>query len=212
MEYIKTEGKPYCDRCDLLFSEGGGDKRKVKPTLLLHSCCGPCSTSVIERLVTDYSVTVFFCNSNITDEEEYRLRRDEQMRFIREVNETCVFNDKIGFIEGAYCPEKFLETVKGFEHEPEGGARCDLCFKMRLEQTAVKARMLGYDAFATTLTVSPHKSYARISAIASAISFLYGIGFLDMDFKKRAGFQRSTELSKKYNLYRQRYCGCQFSK
>lgn len=212
MEYIKTEGEPYGDKCGLLFSEDFRDKRTAKPTLLLHSCCGPCSTSVTERLVADYNVTVFFYNPNITDEEEYKLRRDEQLRFIRTVNETCAFADKIGFIEGEYCPGKFLELVKGLEHEPEGGARCDRCFAMRLDHTAVQAKLLGYDAFATTLTVSPHKNYAKISAIASGVSFLYGVDFLDMDFKKKAGFQRSMELSKKYDLYRQRYCGCQFSK
>ncbi|MDD2217173.1 MAG: epoxyqueuosine reductase QueH [Eubacteriales bacterium] len=212
MEYIKTERNVNCNKGNILLSYEWQSRRIKKPSVLLHSCCGPCSTSVVERLYTDYDVTVLFYNPNITDEYEYILRTDSQKKFIDAFNETQALGDKVGFIEGEYFPDKFLEAVAGFEQEPEGGLRCTKCFDMRLDYTAAKAKMLGYDAFTTTLTVSPHKNFNVISSIASSISFIYGVAFLDMDFKKKAGFQRSIELSKKYDLYRQRFCGCLFSK
>lgn len=180
-----------------------------KPRLFLHSCCGPCSTAVIERLVEDYDITIYFYNPNITDEREYLLRRDTQIEFIEKFN--LKNNCNIKFIEGIYNPDDFFHKSKGFEGEKEGGARCNGCFQLRLESTAREALKLGYQIFATVLTVSPYKNYKLISEIGNEISSRLGIEFLDMDFKKKNGFQRSIELSKEYGLYRQHYCGCIFS-
>ena len=184
-----------------------------RPSVLLHSCCGPCSTAVIERLLSDYNITVFFYNPNITEKEEYELRLDAQRTVVDRFNGGSMFIiDRIGLIEGTYRPDSFLCSVRGLEDEPEGGERCSVCFRLRLEETARRAKAGGYDFFATTLTVSPHKNYTLISQIGKEIADDYGIGFLDMDFKKKAGFQRSIELSKKFGLYRQNYCGCRFSR
>lgn len=184
-----------------------------KPSLLLHSCCGPCSTAVIERLLDDYNITVFYFNPCITDEAEYLLRLENQKTVIDYFNDRGTFlTQKINLIEGRYEPSEYFSLVKGFEGEPEGGARCSICFRQRLEETAIEALKGGFDMFGTTLTVSPHKNYPLISSIGKAIGEEKGIGFLDMDFKKKAGFQRSIELSKQLGLYRQNYCGCQFSK
>ena len=181
-------------------------------SLLLHSCCGPCSTSVIERLASDYSITVFYYNPCITDREEYEKRKANQISFIQSYNKAGLSPCSIGFLEGDYNPEDYLEKVKGLEGEPEGGARCEVCFNQRLSETARKAAELKMDYFTTTLTVSPHKNYELISKIGKACAENYPVEFLDMDFKKKAGFQRSLQLSKEYGLYRQDYCGCDFSK
>ena len=184
-----------------------------RPSVLLHSCCGPCSTAVIERLLEDYNITVFFYNPNITEAEEYALRLDAQKTVIEKFNGGGRFIiDRIGLVEGAYRPDMFLCGVRGLEDEPEGGERCTVCFRLRLEETARRAKCGEYDFFATTLTVSPHKNYPLISQIGREIAESYGIGFLDMDFKKKAGFQRSIELSNEFGLYRQNYCGCRFSR
>ena len=187
---------------------------KGKPGLLLHSCCGPCSTAVIERLVeeAEFDVTVFFYNPCITEEEEYRRRRDAQVSFIHQFNEENMGRTRINLIEGDYCPGAFFEAAEGLEHEPEGGARCTVCFRQRLEKAAATASIRGLDYFGTTLTVSPHKNYKRISEIGRDLALVYGLSFLDRDFKKKNGFARSIQLSKKYNLYRQNYCGCEYSK
>ena len=190
------------------FKEEGLAKRRV----LLHSCCGPCSTACIERLLPDYKVTVFFYNPNITDPEEYEKRKANQIKFIEAFNEEDPEEDRVVFIEGEYLPEDFFDVAKGLEDCPEGGDRCTECFKLRLDRTARAALAMGYPIFGTTLTVSPHKNYQLISAIGTELGEVFGLEFLDMDFKKKAGFQRSIELSKKYELYRQNYCGCEFSK
>ncbi|MDD4377381.1 MAG: epoxyqueuosine reductase QueH [Eubacteriales bacterium] len=197
------------DNAILSFSDIIENKRK--PTLLLHSCCGPCSTAVIERLISKYRITVFFYNPNITDPIEYEKRKETQLQFINEYNNNLM-EDKINFIEGEYLPQEFFEITSDFSDEPEGGARCTLCFEMRLAKTAFTAREQGFDMFATTLTVSPHKNYNLISEIGNNLATEYSVEFLDLDFKKKAGFQRSIQLSKEYNLYRQNYCGCQYSK
>ncbi len=186
--------------------------RLERPSLLLHSCCGPCSTSVIESLADAYRVAVFFYNPNITDREEYLKRRENQILFIEEYNKKVSADRQIAFLEGEYLPSEFYEAAKGFEDAPEGGERCTKCFILRLERTAQMARMTGYDLFTTTLTVSPHKNYPLISSIGKELALKYGVSFLDRDFKKKDGFKRSIELSKKYGLYRQNYCGCEFSK
>ncbi|MGI6256850.1 MAG: epoxyqueuosine reductase QueH [Anaerovoracaceae bacterium] len=187
------------------------EKPLSKPSLLLHSCCGPCSTAVVERLVEDYEVTIFFYNPNITDEEEYERRREAQKSFVRQFNGDPAYPYKIGYLEGPYNKEKFYRVAEKLGDQPEGCRRCENCFWLRLEETAQTASMNKYDLFATTLTVSPHKDYKVISAIGGKLAAIYNVGFLDFDFKKKAGFQRSIQLSKKYDLYRQNYCGCEYS-
>ncbi|HOO42120.1 MAG TPA: epoxyqueuosine reductase QueH [Bacteroidales bacterium] len=175
--------------------------------LLLHVCCGPCSTTALERLYPEYDITVFYYNPNTAPQKEYLLRRDEARRVTRDI-----FGSEIDFLEGEYCPDAFLEAVKGYENEPEGGRRCEICFRMRLEETARYARENGYSHFCTTLTLSPHKNAILINRIGEELTHKYkGLTYLPSDFKKRNGFGRSVEISKKYELYRQEYCGCIFS-
>ena len=215
----KKETMSVCESC-MDMPEGCGympfehmrEERLALPKLLLHSCCGPCSTAVIESLAGAFSLTVFFYNPNITDREEYLKRRESQLHFIDEYNKNVSVDKQIAFLEGEYLPAEFYEAAKGLEPEPEGGKRCTECFRLRLEKTAQAAKMGGYDFFTTTLTVSPHKNYPLISSIGKELALTYGISFLDRDFKKKDGFKRSIELSKKYGLYRQNYCGCEFSK
>lgn len=196
---------------DGLISMDAPGKKTAKPSLLLHSCCGPCSTAVVERLAPDFDITVFFYNPNITDEEEYRKRKETQIEFLSKYSNDPSNPYKIGFMEGEYERSRYFERCRGLEKEPEGGRRCRECFLMRLEKTAQMASLLGYDLFTTTLTVSPHKDYGAVSHIGKTLSVSYGVGFLDRDFKKKDGFRRSVELSKKYGLYRQDYCGCVFA-
>ena len=197
---------------DMGLMPGDAVDRKVdRMSLLLHSCCGPCSSSVIERLAGEFNITVFFYNPCITDEEEYKKRRAAQMAFIEKFNAERIDLPDVNIIEGPYEPGAFLEVTQGHENDPEGGARCGICFRQRLEKTAEMAMFHGFDLFGTTLTVSPHKNYEIISAIGTEIAARYGVGFLDRDFKKQDGFRRSIELSKKYGLYRQNYCGCKYS-
>lgn len=195
-------------------SMGGGMNLKVaRPKVLLHSCCGPCSTACIERLMDDYEITVFFYNPNITDEAEYQMRLAAQKTVIEKFNDRGTFMvARIGFVEGEYRTSDFFRAAKGYEEEPEGGSRCAQCFELRLAEAARVAKCSGFECFATTLTVSPHKNYRVISEIGNRIAEEYGVSFLDIDFKKKAGFQRSIELSKEFGLYRQNYCGCEFSK
>ncbi len=178
-----------------------------KPKLLLHSCCGPCSTAVITQLVEDYAVTVFFYNPNIGPREEYLLRLENQKKFLKEYDP----EGTIGFIEGDYDSENYYAAVKGLEQEKEGGARCTECFKLRLSRTAELAAKLGFDLFTTTLTVSPHKNAELINVIGGELSAKHGVPWLNSNFKKKDGYLRSIRLSKEYGLYRQNYCGCIFS-
>ena len=184
---------------------------KVRPTLLLHSCCGPCSTACIERLLDDYEITVFFYNPNMSDLEEYQRRTKAQRTVIERFNEIIGEGREIKYIESPYEPEEFYEAVKGYEDEPEGGKRCTKCFGVRLGETAKVAKQYGYEYFTTTLTVSPHKNFKLISEIGNAVSEKIGVTYLDENFKKKDGFKRSIELSKKFGLYRQDYCGCEYS-
>ena len=177
------------------------------PSILLHSCCGPCSTSVLETLVPRARVDVFFYNPNIMPRAEYEMRLRTQYDVIRLQD----FAEKVTIIEGEYQPDEFLNAVRGFEDEPEGGLRCRICFYLRLKQTALMAKRLGYDYFATTLTVSPHKDAVLINEIGQKVSQEIGVAFLPSDFKKNDGYLRSIRLSKTLNLYRQNYCGCAFS-
>ncbi|HNR65210.1 MAG TPA: epoxyqueuosine reductase QueH [Atribacterota bacterium] len=178
------------------------------PELLLHSCCAPCSSYVIEYLSPFFSITVFFYNPNIHPEEEYKKRLTEQISFIGKLP----IKNRVKFKEGPYEPELFFQKVKGLEQEKEGGRRCLKCFELRMEKTAQVASQLGFTYFTTTLTVSPHKESSSINQMGGTIAPAYGIEYLFSDFKKRAGFQRSIELSHQYQLYRQDYCGCIFSR
>lgn len=185
--------------------------RKARPTILLHSCCGPCSTAVVERLSGRFDITIFFYNPNITDREEYEKRRLAQIEFIEQYNTNIDSKDRLAYLEGPYEPERFYEAVKGLEEEREGGRRCTPCFQLRLEKTAETASMSGFDTFGTTLTVSPYKNFELINKLGMQLGMRYGLTFLGEDFKKQGGYQRSIELSKKYHLYRQHFCGCEFS-
>lgn len=172
--------------------------------MLLHSCCGPCSTQVIEVLKNDYQLTIYYYNPNIDTEEEYLHRLSEEKRYCKEVG--------IEVVEDGYDANEFLVAVKGLEKEREGGARCPVCFKLRLKKTAEKAKKDGFDCFGTTLTVSPHKNAEIINAIGLEVGKEKGIEFIEGNYKKQDGYKKSIELSKKFNLYRQNYCGCSFSK
>jgi predicted adenine nucleotide alpha hydrolase (AANH) superfamily ATPase len=185
--------------------------RKARPTILLHSCCGPCSTAVVERLSGRFDVTIFFYNPNISDREEYEKRRKAQLEFIDKYNNRISSKDRVAYLEGPYEPELFESAVMGLENEPEGGKRCTPCYQLRLEKTAETARMSGFDTFGTTLSVSPYKNFELIYKLGMQLGMRYGLTFLGEDFKKQGGYQRSIELSKEYHLYRQHFCGCRFS-
>lgn len=204
-----SEGKKLNNISDSFTRTGGNNSRSK---LLLHSCCGPCSTSVIERLAADFDVTVFYFNPCITDEGEYEKRKLNQIKVIEKFNKDNRGALSIDFIEGRYDPGEYLEAVYGLENEPEGGARCDVCFRMRIRETAKKAAGMGYQIFTTTLSVSPHKNYEKILDCGRKAAEEFNVQFLETDFKKKAGFQRSIAISKEMGLYRQDYCGCEFSK
>ncbi len=178
--------------------------------LLLHACCAPCSSYVLEYLTHRFDITVFYHNPNITDPAEYQKRACEEQRLIAELPHV----HPVRYVEGAWEPERFLEMSKGLETLPEGGARCFACYRLRLEATArYMAEHPGeYDYFATTLTVSPHKNAAKLNEIGASLAGEYGVRYLPSDFKKREGYKRSIELSREYGLYRQDYCGCEFSR
>ncbi len=182
-----------------------------KKKLLLHSCCGPCSTAVIERLLQtgEYDITVLYYNPNITDGEEYGLRKLEQIRFLYEYQLNT--GTAIPFMETKYDPENFFAATKGLEDCPEGGERCRVCFELRLRETAQAAKELGFDCFDTTLSVSPYKNYEVISEVGRELEKELGIEYLGGNYKKKDGYKRSVELAKEYRLYRQHYCGCKFS-
>lgn len=173
--------------------------------LLLHSCCAPCSSYCLSELAGKIQVTVLYYNPNLDSPEEYEKRKAEQIRFLRE---TALAD----FLDCDYSPEDYEAIVQGFEREKEGGARCEKCFRLRLSRTAREAKAGGFDYFATTLTVSPLKNAELINRIGFGLEEEYGVKFLPTDFKKRGGYLKSIELSKEHNLYRQNYCGCQYSK
>jgi len=183
-----------------------------KPRLLLHACCGPCATSCVERLAEKYQITVYYYNPNITDREEYYLRRDTLLQFISAFNEENKDICFVDYLEGEYDPDRYLCRTAALKDEPEGGKRCDVCFTMRLADTARRAKELDFDFFTTTMSVSPHKNYDKIKTLGLALEQETGAAFLDIDFKKKNGFGRSVELSKKYGLYRQNFCGCEYAR
>jgi predicted adenine nucleotide alpha hydrolase (AANH) superfamily ATPase len=178
------------------------------PTLLLHSCCAPCSSYVIEYLSDFFNITVLYYNPNIDSEEEYKKRAKEQQRLIDEMK----LKNKVELIVEEYKPEEFYSKAKGLEKEPEGGLRCKECFKLRLEKTAQLAKEKGFDYFTTTLTISPLKNSQILNEIGKEMAEKYEVNYLFSDFKKKSGYLRSCELSEEYGLYRQNFCGCVFSK
>ena len=187
---------------EMLRSEG------VTPSLLMHSCCAPCSSYVMEYLSSCFNMTMYFYNPNISPETEYSFRADELERLIG----TLPHANEIKLVRAEYEPEKFFETARGLEALPEGGERCFRCYELRLRRAARYASENGYDYFCTTLSISPHKNAERLNEIGRALSEEYGVRYLFSDFKKRNGYKRSCELSAKYSLYRQDYCGCTFSR
>lgn len=180
------------------------EKLEGKPKLLLHACCGPCSTYPIEELANIFDITIDFYNPNIENEEEFLKRLEELKSFIKDKNV------KLEYLP--YNHDEFLEVVKGLENEREGGRRCLECFKLRLEKSAKRAKEEDFDYFTTTLTISPLKNSQVLNQLGQRIGQEYDVQFLPSDFKKRNGYKRSVELSSEYNLYRQDYCGCEFSK
>lgn len=183
------------------------EKEGQVPSLLLHSCCGPCSSYCIEYLSQFFSITVFYYNPNIYPDEEYYHRVKEQQRFINEFPA----KHKVSFIEGDYDTDRFYEMAKGLENEPEKGGRCHKCYYLRLRRTAEVALEKGFDFFTTTLTISPMKDSQILNEIGFSIAEELGARWLPSDFKKKEGYKRSTELSREYNMYRQDYCGCVYS-
>jgi len=183
-------------------------KNKTTPKLLLHSCCAPCSSYVLEYLSEYFDITIFYYNPNISPIEEFNKRIEEQKRLISKLP----VKNKISFIEGNYENDKYEKLIKGLEMEKEGGSRCHLCYKLRLEETAKLAKEKGFDYFTTTLSISPYKNSKVLNEIGEELGKTYDINYLYADFKKRDGYKRSIELSKIYGLYRQDYCGCIYSK
>ena len=179
---------------------------EVKKRLLLHACCAPCASSVLERVTPYFDVTIYFYNPNITDRSEYLHRYNELLRFV-----SIVYGDKIKVIDGGFEPQPFIEAARGLEDEPERGLRCDKCFYLRLKKTAELAKVGLYDYYCTTLSVSPHKNAQLLNELGFKIEQKELVKWLPSDFKKKQGYVRSIELSKEYGLYRQNYCGCVFS-
>ena len=179
-----------------------------RPTLLLHSCCAPCSSYVLEYLSQYFQIILFYYNPNISPESEYRYRVTELQRLVKEMP----LDSAVQMIEGEYNPNVFLNAVKGMETEPEGGERCKICYRLRLEEAARMAQELGCEYVTTTLSISPMKNANALNQIGGELADAYGVKYLYSDFKKRNGYKRSIELSAQYQLYRQDYCGCIFSK
>ena len=178
-----------------------------KPKLLLHVCCAPCSSYVLEYLSNYFDITVFYYNPNISSFDEYNKRLNEEKRFVS----VYPFKEKINVVDGDYDNDKFEETIKGLENEKEGGARCFKCYRLRLEESAKYAKDNNFDYFTTTLTISPYKNANVLNEIGKELEEEYNIKYLYSDFKKKNGYKRSIELSHEYNLYRQDYCGCVYS-
>lgn len=210
----------YQKELDKIIETINADEGKA-PTLFLHSCCAPCSSYVLEYLRRYFKITVFYYNPNITEDEEYCRRVAEQKKLIAAYNAKAVLQNgvppgssgyHIDVVEGDYEPQRFYEIARGLEQCPEGGERCFACYALRLRETADRARAGGYDYFTTTLTISPLKNAAKLNEIGEALAKEYGTLWLPSDFKKKNGYKRSVELAKEYDLYRQDYCGCVYSR
>lgn len=183
------------------------NKLDHKPKLLLHSCCGPCSSYVITYLKDYFDITILYYNPNIEPHEEYEKRKNEQIKLINELNVPS-----LSLMDTEYENNIYREYVKGYEDNPEGGSRCHLCYELRLKKTVELAKINGFEYFGTTLTVSPYKNASILNMLGEKLSKEYNVLWLYSDFKKKDGYKKSIELSKKYELYRQDYCGCLFSK
>lgn len=203
MSYLKVN---YQKELDKLLGKIG--EEKCPPRLLLHSCCAPCSSYVLEYLSNYFEITVFYYNPNISPESEYTKRICEQQALIAKLPT----RNPVSFIAGEYDSERFYEMAKGLEAEKEGGARCFGCYELRLRETAKLAKNAEYDYFTTTLSISPLKNADKLNEIGQKLAEEYGVKYLLSDFKKKNGYKRSIELSKEYGLYRQDFCGCEFSK
>ena len=198
--------KNYDKLLEMLLVEN--EKKGIVPNLLLHSCCAPCSSYVIEYLSNFFHITILYYNPNIAPDVEYYKRKEEQIKLINMMKTKY----EVGIIDCDYDNNLYEQAIKGLELEPERGSRCSICFKLRLDKTAQIASSNNYDFFATTLTLSPYKNAKLINEIGLEMENKYKINYLASDFKKRNGYKRSIELSKIYNLYRQDYCGCIYSK
>lgn len=196
----------YNKACEAMIEQNKREDRV--PSLLLHSCCAPCSSYTLEWLSQHFRITVFYYNPNISPQEEFEKRKEEQQRLI----DAMPAGYPISLIEGAYNYNEFLQIAKGYERCPEGGERCFRCYRFRLEQTAKLAKEKGFDYFCTTLSISPLKNAAKINAIGMELAEQYNVQWLPSDFKKKEGYKRSIELSRIYGLYRQNFCGCVYSK
>ena len=183
-------------------------REDILPSLLLHSCCAPCSSYTIEYLSDYFKISVLYYNPNISPREEYEKRKAEQMRLI----ESMPVKNDVNFADCDYDCNEFFKIAKGYEDCREGGERCFRCYEQRLRRTAQEAQKGGYDYFCTTLSISPLKNAQKINEIGERLSEEYGVLWLPSDFKKREGYKRSIELSKEYNLYRQNFCGCVYSR
>ena len=183
-------------------------QKGAKPKLLLQACCAPCSSYVLEYLCSYFDITLLFYNPNISPKSEYFFRAEELKRLVNEMP----IKVKPEIIVCDYDNEPFLKIAEGFEALPEGGERCFLCYRLRLEEAAKYAKAHSFDYFCTTLSISPHKNAEKLNEIGGELSEKYGVKYLYSDFKKKNGYKRSIELSKEYNLYRQNYCGCIYSK
>lgn len=181
----------------------------VKPKILIHSCCAPCSTYVLEYLAQYADITIYFANSNIHPRAEYEYRSQVQQKFIQDFNR--VTGHQVQFLEAPYKPAEFLKQVAHLRDEPEGGTRCHLCYKLRLDLAAIKAQELGFDYFASALTLSPKKNSQKINQLGFEIQEFFSVRYLPSDFKKNNGYKRSIEICKEYDVYRQCYCGCIFA-
>ena len=193
---------------DILMEEEIEKIKGKEKTLLLHACCAPCSSAVLERLGNIFKITILYYNPNITDKEEYDKRLEEIHKFIEKFETKY----KIDIIDGRYDKNEFFEMAQGLENEPEKGKRCYKCYNLRLEETAKIAKEKNFDYFTTTLSLSPYKNSNWINEIGENLKDKYQVEYLYSDFKKKNGYKRSIELSKEYNLYRQNYCGCIYSK
>lgn len=178
------------------------------PNLLLHSCCAPCSSYVLSYLSDYFNITILYYNPNISPFEEYEKRKQEQIRLIYEMK----FKNPVSIMDADYDNTEFERLAKGLENAKEGGLRCLKCYNLRLEKTAYLAKKNNFDYFGTTLTVSPYKNSEKLNIIGSKLEEKYKISYLYSDFKKKDGYKKSIEFSKQYNLYRQNYCGCKYSK
>ena len=205
---MKMMGQNYQIEMEQIIKNLHGEKKK----LFLHSCCAPCSSYVLEYLRKYFEITVFYYNPNISEQEEYQRRVKEQKRLICKMNESDPEHNLINIYEGNFEPEVYFDEIKGFEKEPEGGKRCQICFWLRLNETARVAASEDFDYFSTTLTISPLKNAETLNMIGQEMAEKWKVAFLPSDFKKKNGYKRSIELSKEHDLYRQDYCGCIFSK